>query len=297
MRSFVVFGQGLTDEPGYGRALEQVSAAADLFDDSSKKPAVVPMGEELRFARLRAYKEVGALLEATKEVWSPQLAKHKAATFTEAELANALVRLENVLYRYRQGSGWQLEHPSEVFSSAIKGVDEKINAKKPFLEDIERKVDDVRFGLALLEYSGVTGERLEAARKLFEATKSKAEKAMAELAEKASAPKNTYGGADRQKLFEFIRSEWRRRYPDEQLLQVWLAGSWERATGARRVSDEQVVKFDASVLRVSVATARDGKIADVWRAFLEKDHLQRDQIKFLRDPFGKTFVAVKNLKK
>ena len=95
------------------------------------------------------------------------------------------------------------------------------------------------------------------------------------MADSARAPKDHYTGGDGEKLRQMISAEWKRVYPDDQVLAVRLhAKTWERTVEDRW--DEIYKKWervDKSFLLLAVIVQEDEKNAVIYKAFVNRNNL------------------------
>jgi len=107
-----------------------------------------------------------------------------------------------------------------------------------------------------------------------------AEAEMKRLAE-TEAPKMIYEGKDRKKLLTKVKKHWKKKYPKDKLLKVWITTeSWDRKTGTRwnKQSSEY---YDESWLQAAVAVKdkEDKRLANVYVFTLAKDHRDKNKLK------------------
>jgi hypothetical protein len=102
-----------------------------------------------------------------------------------------------------------------------------------------------------------------------------AEPILVERLANVACPADVYEGADREKLRTEILAEWKKTWPDDEVLAVRFP--MEKAIRTKektwREADQTWVFTDTSVLRVSVIVKRTAKVASIYPAYVNTDHL------------------------
>lgn len=109
--------------------------------------------------------------------------------------------------------------------------------------------------------------------------KDKAESALAaQLLADQRAPADRYVGSDKAELIARIQAAWQKKYPTDKVLAIRAPmANWKRST-KWKVNAVKWYKVDTSHLLFNVIVQLDKKVAVIYPAYLNKDHLQGDAI-------------------
>lgn len=124
------------------------------------------------------------------------------------------------------------------------------------------------------------GAGLDALSKKLDADLQQEEEKLAEeIVAQNRAPADRYGGADRAQLEAFVRTQWKKHFPQERVLAVrfvedamgrTVAWRWDRAR-------KQAYKVDHSSVRLVVVVER-GDEAILYPSWVRKLHLENDRL-------------------
>ncbi|MCA9797040.1 MAG: hypothetical protein KC910_34760, partial [Candidatus Eremiobacteraeota bacterium] len=93
------------------------------------------------------------------------------------------------------------------------------------------------------------------------------------------APANAYTGGDRAAIESAVRSAWKARYPNLQVLEVRMPESWSRETGWRWDSTSKAFRrFDESSMRVSTVLATSPTVATWQTQWVHTFHLSGNKL-------------------
>ncbi|MEB3196472.1 MAG: hypothetical protein VKP62_04640 [Candidatus Sericytochromatia bacterium] len=146
------------------------------------------------------------------------------------------------------------------------------------------------------------GELVAAKQALADAQKAVAERA-ANFGEASAAayrlPPERYSGADKAKLTALVRSSWQAKYPEDRILAIrFPKAAWKRDSELKRNATNWY-KTDVSSLVVYVVVKTSATLATVYPAYLNKDHMQGDELLVGVNTKGDSYVheemLIKNL--
>ena len=91
----------------------------------------------------------------------------------------------------------------------------------------------------------------------------------------AKAPQDVYKGADKAKIKNMISSAWKKAYPEDQILAIRFHNADWKRTKTKKWNDavKEWQYNDVSSLGVSVIVKADEKVATIYAAFVNKDHI------------------------
>jgi hypothetical protein len=94
-------------------------------------------------------------------------------------------------------------------------------------------------------------------------------------------PADTYSKADKKQLREMVWADWKKRFPNEQVLAVrFFQNEWKRNTGwAWNAGDKSWNLFDYSEVFCRVIVRKDERLATLYYCSLRKDHTSGDATK------------------
>lgn len=95
----------------------------------------------------------------------------------------------------------------------------------------------------------------------------------------ARAPKENYAGADKEEHRKRILEEWKKAHPADAVLEVRFPNNWERKTEWRVVGDA-LQKVDMSYLYGRVIVKTGDKIASLYVAVVNKNHMKGDEVSY-----------------
>jgi hypothetical protein len=121
------------------------------------------------------------------------------------------------------------------------------------------------------------------AEKSAEAGLAAADVATAKLADKIikanTAPADAYAGKERDAIDALVKKVWKAKFPNEAILAVRIRGeAFERTTKWVPLSNGEMVKQDASRLRLTVVVKGAGNEAYLWAALVTRDHMAADTL-------------------
>ena len=156
--------------------------------------------------------------------------------------------------------------------------------KKPafFNGGVKQKLDQALEKTALCEaLLGKDNAKGASLRKQCDEAKGRIDVQMESLKEQilvdARAPKEEYSGADKEEMRKRIQEGWKKAYPQDELLEVRFPRPWDRKTEWRFVGDA-LQKSDMSYLYARAIVKTSDKIASVYVAVVNKDHMKGDFI-------------------
>jgi len=116
-----------------------------------------------------------------------------------------------------------------------------------------------------------------------------------------NAPQDLYKGSDKGKFREMIISEWKKAYPNDEILAVrFHKANFERTKTKRwNGAIKQWQYNDVSALAVSVIVKDDERVASIFMAFINKDNQDGSLNVGVNTKYGEYIVRemlIKNLK-
>ena len=94
------------------------------------------------------------------------------------------------------------------------------------------------------------------------------------------SPVELYAGGDKSSLKKMLGDKWKAKYPkDEVLAIVFSVENWKRDTSWAYNNSNEWKKYDNSYIPVRVICKTSDTIASIYVAYINKDHMNSDQIK------------------
>ncbi len=235
-----------------------------------------------------------ALLQGLPEVakWADDLkAQHKAEIDKKSETGRkleaayaALLREVNLFVKkresfeksYQRDFDQALQRAEKISDQAVKS--KSLNGLEAARTELGKARKTTEFVLALLgrEKAAPLAQSLKSAR---EAIARKDAELQALGAGMTKAPEEAYQGDDAAKLKELIRTEWKKTYPDDELLAVVLhSNTWQRTI--RFTWDKGNKEWgvgDTMVLPARVIVKKDDATARIFMAYINRHPLQNSQ--------------------
>jgi hypothetical protein len=124
------------------------------------------------------------------------------------------------------------------------------------------------------------------ATKKFEAEISQKLKKIQDISKKLGAidlvktPPDIYNGKDKAELLKIIKKDWKAKYPKDDIIGVRFSDpSWKHRDEKRyHAINKSHYRVNVSSMEVKVIVKKDAKTAYIYPVFLQKDHLNKDQL-------------------
>lgn len=235
-----------------------------------------------------------AMLQGLPEVakWADELkVKHKAEIDKKSESGrkleaaySALLREVNLFVKkreafeksYQRDFDQALQRAEKISDQAVKS--KSLNGLEAARTELGKARKTAEIVLALLgrEKAAPLAQSLKASR---DALARKDVELQALSAAVTKTPEDAYQGSDAAELKELIRAEWKKTYPDDELLGVVLpSNTWQRTI--RFTWDKGNKEWgvgDTMVLPARVLVKKDATTARIYMAYINRHPLQNSQ--------------------
>jgi hypothetical protein len=292
--------------PSYQDDLDQLKRLHDKYNNSTGSFSDPKRGKEL----VTTYTDDANYFNTLSKKY---VAIINAKTF---EGENLVTRMKNIMEKMnmfldaKKAYGEKL--PAEIDGGINKALvmgKQAVVDKKPmfFTGGVKQLMDEALKDVEMLEI--IKGKEDAGAIKGREFySKSKAElDAMAQTMEEeiiasTESPVELYSGSDKSTLKKMLGDKWKAKYPKEEVLAiVFSVENWKRDTSWAYNNSNEWKKYDNSYIPVRVICKTTETIASIYVAYINKDHMNGDEIKIGLETKSGGYVVekmlIKNLKK
>jgi hypothetical protein len=235
------------------------------------------------------YKEDWAAADEVAKLYKP-LVNQKTPEGKEFNYWHTMNEENRTMFlRRAQGFVSEFQKTQDAtYAEVLKMAEKAAAEKKPafFGGGIQQQMETAKRQLDV--YVGIAGEKHEKAIAAI-ARHAEQEKRVATLRDSLKAeiiattktPADLYKGADKAALKALVEAEWKKTYPDDQVMGVkFVTPEWKRNRGSTwRAAFKSWEDFDESQMTVRVVVKSTDKTANIYYAYLTKDHMSNDLVK------------------
>lgn len=291
--------------PAYQADLDQLKRLHDKYNNSTNSFSNAKRGKEL------------VLSYADDANYFNSLSKTYIAIINAKTLEGEVIftRMKNIMekmkmfHEAKKAYGEKL--PADIDTGVNKALamgKQAVVDKKPmfFTGGVKQIMDGVLEDVEMLEtIKGKEDPGAIKGREFY--TKSKAElEEMAKTMEEeiiagTEAPKEIYSGSDKGTLKKMLEGKWKAKYPKDEILAILFSvENWKRDTSWSYNNSNEWKKYDNSYIPVRVVVKTSDTIASIFVAYINKDHMNGDEIKIGLETKSGGYVVekmlIKNLK-